>query len=127
MPGRASWKKSRSAVTIVVSSPRSAARQASVAMASSASCPSTSTMGMFRVCRTSRMSPSCWRNSSGASARPALYSAYCWSRIVGRPLSKATAIRSGFSSASILMSIEVKPYTALVTCPLVVARSAGSA
>ena len=37
MPGRTSWKKSRSAVTIVASIPRSAAWMASVPIASSAS------------------------------------------------------------------------------------------
>jgi hypothetical protein len=41
--------------------------------------------------------------------RPALYSAYWARRTVGGPLSNATAIRSGFSSVSSLISIEVKP------------------
>jgi len=42
-------------------------------------------------------------------------------------LSKATAMQSGLSSANNLMSIEVNPYTALVICPLVVARDVGRA
>ena len=57
--GRTSWKKSRSAVTITVSIPCSTARTASVAMASSASCPSIPMTGIRRVSRTSTMSPSC--------------------------------------------------------------------
>src|SRR5919109_833811 len=71
IPGRTSWKKSRSAVTITASIPSSQARTASVAMASSASCPSISTIGTASVSSTSRIRPSCSRNSSGVSARPA--------------------------------------------------------
>ncbi len=127
MPGRTSWKKSRSAVTITVSMPRSRARTASVAMASSASCPSTSTIGIRSVSTTSRISGSCCLKSSGVSRLPALYSAYCASRTVGLPLSNATAIRSGCSSPSSLMSMEVNPNAAFVTCPLVVASVGGSA
>ena len=126
-PGRTSWKKSRSAVTITASIPRSSARSARVAIASSASWPSMPITGILRVSSTSTINPSCCRNSSGVSARPALYSAYFSSRTVGLPTSNATAIRSGFSSASSLISIEVNPYTALVTCPEVVANDVGRA
>ncbi len=42
-------------------------------------------------------------------------------------MSNATAIRSGFSSASSLINIDVNPYTAFVTVPLLVARVSGSA
>ena len=108
-PGRTSWKKSRSAVTITTSMPCASARSASVAIASSASWPSMPITGMRRVSSTSTISPSCWRNSSGVSGRPALYSAYLSRRTVGLPTSNATAIRSGRSSASSLISIEVKP------------------
>ena len=55
------------------------------------------------------MSPSWGRKSPGISARPALYWASFSSRTVGGPESNATAMRSGRSSASSLMSIEVKP------------------
>ena len=41
--------------------------------------------------------------------------------------SNTTTISSGCSSVSTLTSIDVKPYTALVTVPLGVARSVGSA
>jgi hypothetical protein len=56
-----------------------------------------------------------------------LYSASIANRAVGLPTSKATAIRSGRSSERSLMSIEVKPYTAFVTCPVVVASVLGRA
>ena len=75
IPGRTTWKKSRSAVTITASIPCSTARRASVAMRSSASCSGWLTSGILSVCTTSRIRPSCWRNSSGVSRRPALYAA----------------------------------------------------
>ena len=109
IPGRTSWKKSRSAVTITVWMSRSSARNASVAIASSASWRSMPITGTRSVSSTSTIRPSCWRNSSGASALPALYSAYFSNRTVGAPTSNATATRSGRSSASSLMSIDVKP------------------
>ena len=115
IPGPTSWKKSRSAVTITVSIPRPLASTARVAIASSASCPSIPITGMRSVSSTSTMRPSCWRNSSGVSGRPALYSAYFSRRTVGAPTSNATAIRSGRSSARSLINIDVKPYTAFVT------------
>ena len=54
--------------------------------------------------------------------RLALYSANCSVRKVVRDTSKATATWVGFSSRSALMSIEVKPYTALVGCPVAVEK-----
>ena len=89
--------------------PRSQARIASVPIASSASWSVTSSIGIRRDSTTSWISPSCGRKSSGVSRRPALYSASIASRATGLPTSKATAIRSGRSSASSLINIEVKP------------------
>ena len=43
------------------------------------------------------------------------------------PASKKTAIRSGFSSASSLISMLVKPYTAFVIVPFEVASVGGRA
>ncbi len=61
-------------------------------------------------------------------ARLALYSAYCSLRKVCRETSKVTATWVGASSRSTLMSIEVKPKTALVGWPVRVAKfSTGSA
>ena len=58
----------------------------------------------------------------------ALYSAKVSVRKLCREMSKATAICVGFSSRSRLISIEVKPYTALVGCPVVVEKfSTGNA
>ncbi len=48
--------------------------------------------------------------------RPALYSWYSWERNVGLPRSKAAMANSG-REARTMASIEVKPYTALVTLP----------
>ena len=124
---RVSWKKSRSAVTITASMPSSLASSASVPSASSASWPSTRTIGIRRVTSTSSMSASCGPKSAGVSRRPALYSASISRRTVGLPVSKATAIRSGFSSARSLISMDVNPYTALVIWPEVVARVSGRA
>ena len=72
IPGRTSWKKSRSAVTITASIPDSAARVASVPIASSASWSTTRTIGTCSVSSTSSISPSCDVKSVGVSARPAL-------------------------------------------------------
>ena len=91
IPGRTSWKKSRSAVTITASMPCSAARTARVPMASSASWSTTRTIGTRSVSSTSSINPSCDVKSVGVSARPALYSAYFSSRTVGLPRSNATA------------------------------------
>ena len=67
-------------------------------------------------------------NSPGVLLRPALYSAYSSMRKVCRETSKATPTWVGRSSRSTLMSIEVKPNTALVGCPVVVEKfSRGSA
>ena len=74
------------------------------------------------------MSGSWLLNSVGVLLRPALYSAYSSIRNVLREMSKATAMWVGASSRSTLMSIEVKPNTALVCCPVVVEKfSTGSA
>jgi len=43
------------------------------------------------------------------------------------PLSKQTTTPRGRSSANSLISIAVKPYTALVTCPEDVTRVSGNA
>ena len=108
--GLTSWKKSRSAVTIVASIPCSAARMARVPIASSASLPSAiRSTGIFSASSTSSINPSCGRKSPGVSARPALYSASLARRTVGAPESKNTAIRSGRSSASSLISMLVNP------------------
>ncbi len=59
-PGRTSWKKSRSAVTIVASMPCSWARSARVPIASSASLPSAMrSTGMRIASSTSSIRPSC--------------------------------------------------------------------
>ena len=51
---------------------------------------------------------------TGDFDRPALYSAYCSERKVLRDTSNATQMCVGCSSRSMLISIEVKPYTAFV-------------
>ncbi len=67
-------------------------------------------------------------NSPGVLLRPALYSAYSSRRKVCRDTSKATPMCVGRSSRSTLISIEVKPKTALVGWPVVVEKfSSGSA
>ena len=67
-------------------------------------------------------------NSPGVLLRPALYSAYSSNLKVCRETSKATPMWVGRSSRSTLISIEVKPKTALVGCPVVVEKfSSGSA
>ena len=94
----------------------------SVAMTSSASKPSTWTWVIRNASRTS-LTRSTWpTNSLGVLARPALYSAYCSLRKVWRETSKATARWVGASSLRTLMSIEVKPYTPLVLCPVEVEK-----
>ena len=68
------------------------------------------------------------RNGCGVSDRPALYSAYFSVRNDTRETSKATTMCVGFSSRSMLISIEVKPNTALVGWPVCVEKfSTGSA
>ena len=58
----------------------------------------------------------------------ALYSTYSSRRQVCRDRSNATATWVGRSSRSRLINMEVKPYTALVNCPVVVEKfSAGRA
>ena len=77
---------------------------------------------------TSRISGTCPRNSSGVAERVALYSGYSTERKVCRDTSNATPMCVGFSSRRVLMSIEVKPYTAFVGWPVVVEKfSTGSA
>ncbi len=61
-------------------------------MTSSASTPSTSTVGIASASSTSWINGSCEENTSGVSLRPALYSASISSRNVGAPVSKATAM-----------------------------------
>ena len=76
---------------------------------------------------TSRTSPICWRRMSGAAVRWALYSGSASWRNVGSGRSKVTSTPSGLWSFNTLMSIDVKPNTALVTWPAAVAMSVGSA
>jgi hypothetical protein len=57
-------------------------------------------------------------NGFGVSERPALYSAYFSVRKDCRETSNATTMCVGFSSRSMLISIEVKPKTAFVGCPV---------
>ncbi len=64
---------------------------------------------------------------SGVSLRPSLYVATRSWRKVGVGRSKETAMLSGRWSRIRLISIDVKPNTALVTWPLAVAMSVGSA
>jgi hypothetical protein len=94
---------------MISSSFSSVACFARVARMSSASKPSISMIGMRSTPRTSRISGSCWLNTSGVSRRFALYSVYFSIRKTALPLSKATTTPSGFSSAMSLMSIDVKP------------------
>src|SRR5271166_1415992 len=83
--------------------------------------------GTARVARTRRIMSNCGVRMSGVSARPALYSSTISSRKVGPGASKATARAEGRCSRTKKTSIEVKPWTALVTVPSAVARSSGSA
>ena len=79
--------------------------------------------------RSTSLMRSTWpRKSSGVVVRLALYSVKRSDRNVVRDTSKHTARWVGCSSRSRLISIEVKPYTALVVCPVPVRKfSAGSA
>ena len=123
-----SWNESRSPLLISTSKPCSDACVASVAMMSSASQPSISVVGIRSASSTSLTSEICPLNSSGDFDRPALYSVYCSERKVLRDTSNATQMCVGCSSRSMLISIEVNPYTALVCCPVVVEKfSTGSA
>ena len=102
--------------------PADSARVASVPMMSSASKPSFSNVWMCsasRICLISGIWP---LNSGGDLARLPLYSGYCSSRNVWRETSNATATWVGFSSRSTLISIDVKPNTALVLWPVVVEK-----
>ncbi|OIQ76526.1 hypothetical protein GALL_417950 [mine drainage metagenome] len=104
------------------------ARLAKVAMMSSASKPVASIETIFKAASTSLMMSTWPLNSSGVLARLALYSLYRSVRKVCLETSKATARCVGFSSRTKFNSIEVKPYTALVGCPVEVAKVAtGSA
>ena len=68
------------------------------------------------------------RKSSGVVVRLALYATKRSDRNVCRETSKHTARWVGCSSRSRLMSMAVKPYTALVVCPVPVRKfSAGRA
>ncbi len=60
-------------------------------------------------------------------AWPCRCSTRSWRKNVGCGRSKATAMPAGCWSRSRLTSIDVKPKTALVTCPEAVARSVGRA
>ena len=120
--GVTSWKASRSPVTIRTSMPAASAWVASVPMMSSASKPSFSKVVTPSAAKTSLISGICPENSSGDLERLPLYSAYSSVRNVRRETSKATATCVGCSSRSTLMSIEVKPNTALVCWPVVVAK-----
>jgi len=62
------------------------------------------------------------RNSVGVADRVALYPWYSSVRKVWSETSNATATWSGCSSRNALMSIEKKPYTALVTWPVEVEK-----
>ncbi len=84
-------------------------------MTSSASKPGTRSCEISSTESTSSISGNWLANRSGGASRCALYSAYLSLRNVGPRTSHATAIASGSSSPSSLMSIEVKPKTALVT------------
>ena len=83
-------------------------------MTSSASYPSFSTTGTRSAASTSWTRLTWPLKSVGVSDRLALYSAYCSVRNDRRDTSKATTMWVGRSSRSTLISIEVKPYTALV-------------
>ncbi len=97
-------------------------------MMSSASYPGSAMTGMPSAPRTSLVMSICPANSSGVLMRLALYSAYMSARKVCRDTSNAAPTCVGLSSRSRLINIAVKPYTALVVCPLVVRKfSAGSA
>ncbi len=91
-------------------------------MMSSASYPSMLSTGMPRATRISRIRSTWPANSAGEDARFALYSGNDSVRKVWRETSKATATWVGRSSRSTLISIEVKPKTALVGCPVVVEK-----
>ena len=73
-------------------------------------------MGIENDSRTSRTFSICGRRSSGIARRPALYSAYSFDRNVGAARSNAATANSG-REARTMASMDVKPYTALVTCP----------
>ncbi len=75
---------------------------------------------MRRASSTSRIRSTWPRKSSGVSDRPALYSGYSSRRKVLRDTSKHTATCVGSSSRMRLMSMDVKPKTALVGWPVVV-------
>ena len=97
-------------------------------MTSSASKPSFSTNGIRSASSTSLISADLAGELVGVVDRLALYSAYSSRRKVWRDTSNATATCVGCSSRSMLISIEVKPKTALVGCPVVVEKfSTGSA
>jgi hypothetical protein len=104
-----SWKVSRSPVQISTSIPAATACVVRVAMTSSASKPSFSTVRIRSASRTS-LTRAIWpENSSGDFDRLAVYSAYSSLRNVCRDTSKATATCVGCSSRRTLMSIDVNP------------------
>ena len=117
-----SWSASRSPVQISTSIPASCAWVVSVPITSSASKPSFSNAVMPSAATTSLIRPTWPLNSSGLLLRLPLYSAYSCTRNVCRDTSNATPTCVGRSSRSTLMSIEVKPNTALVCCPVVVEK-----
>ena len=120
--GVTSWRASRSPVQISTSMPAASARVVRVPMTSSASKPSFSKVVMPSAWTTSLMRSTWPLNSDGEALRLPLYSAYSAVRNVCRDTSKATATCVGRSSRSTLMSIDVKPNTALVCWPVVVEK-----
>ena len=122
-----SWYASRSPVTMMTSSPRSRACVASVAMTSSASKPAISMIGIFeRLDDLADQAHLLAQDVGRLRAARLVVVDQPW-RNVGSGRSKATAMPSGWWSFSRLMSIDVNPNTALVTCPEAVAMSVGSA
>ena len=89
---------------------------------SSASKPFNSTPGICMAFITSVIKGSCDLNSSGLFALFALYSGNISFRNVSLDTSKAIAKCVGFSSFIALISIEVKPKTAFVGWPELVAK-----
>ena len=113
---------------IITSMPSASARVVRVAITSSASKFSAVSTSMRSAPSTSLISSTWPLKSAGEVDLFALYSANSSLRQVCRERSNATAMWVGRSSRSRLISIEVKPYTALVGWPVVVENfSTGSA
>ena len=85
-------------------------------------------VGMFMASMTFWIRSICPWNSSGVLLRPPLYSVYSSERNVGVSRSKATATWVGFCCRIMVRSIDTNPCTALVCCPVSIAKfSAGRA